>query len=112
MLSPERTIIETGVDYGARISVPKTSYPGKPVRIFTFEELAEYYRANLLKGLGEIALKILGKPFPLALFNCVTAKLDDLKISQVFYAIHGFVSRILIGLSKRRSAEGDRCNCC
>src|SRR5919198_5947548 len=111
MLSPQRTIIETCVDYGARICVLKTSHPGKPDRIFTFEEFAEHYRAHLLKGFGKIALKILSKTLSSSLFDGVTAKLDDLKIIKVFYAIHGFVSRILISLSKRRGAECYRYNC-
>src|SRR6266480_162327 len=110
MFSPQRTVIETRVDYGARISVLEASHPGKSNRIFAFEKLSEHNRAHLLKGFREIAFKVLREMFPFALFDCITAKLDHLKIIQVFYLIHSFVLRILVSLSKCRDAERNQYN--
>jgi hypothetical protein len=111
MLSPQGTIVEACIDYGARISVLKTSHPRKPDRIFTFQKLPERYCAHLLKGVGKIALKILGKMLPFSILDDVTAKLNYLKIRWLFYAVHSFALRILIRLSKCRGADRNQYNC-
>jgi hypothetical protein len=49
------------------------------------------HKAQLLKRFGKIALKIFGKVFPFAFLDDVTAKLDNLKIIQVFDSIHSSV---------------------
>src|SRR5215510_6935 len=105
MFPPQWAIIETRIDHGAGVSVLKTSHPCKHGRVLALEELPERYCAHLLKGFGKIAFKIFGEVFPLAFLDRIATELDDLKILQVFYAIHNFVPRILTGLSECRGAD-------
>jgi hypothetical protein len=88
---PEGTVVEPCIDYGASVSVLKPPNPCKPHRILALEKLSERYSAQLLKRFGKIALKIFGKVFPFAFLDDVTAKLDNLKIIQVFDSIHSSV---------------------
>jgi hypothetical protein len=105
MFLPQGAVIEPCIDHGAGVSVLKTPHPGKPGRILALEELPERYCAHLLKGIGKIAFKIFGEVFPLAIFDQIAAKLDDLKILQVFHTIHSLVPRILTSLSECRGAD-------
>src|SRR5262245_59130586 len=95
MFSPQQAVIATCIDYGAIVHIFKPSQPLEPNRVLALEELPERYCAHLLKGFGKIAFEILGEVFSFALFDCIAAKLDYLKILHMFYAIHGVVSTIL-----------------